>query len=259
VPAHDAGGTNRSGRDPLADTGEIYLELLRIDLGSDQEIVAFANRFQPLGARHNRFSAFAHIPGFASKIQPGLEAAWSGAAATDSVPRREGIEDFRFAARCIRDLTRSWAIHTDTARTFFDWEALPPNESWLDQHIATGARRRDRPDPRREALSVIDRLLPAGLAPFRPQIHAEPSRHYMDGRWPFANVPLYFVCCLELYNHIVEHATYRECGNCGRLFVRQAGRAQARQHRRRGVRYCSSRCARVAASRRHRQRNRAQA
>jgi hypothetical protein len=48
-----------------------------------------------------------------------------------------------------------------------------------------------------------------------------------------------------------ENAAYRVCANepCQRMFVRQAGRAQHGQHRTRGVRFCSSTCARAQSQR----------
>jgi len=72
---------------------------------------------------------------------------------------------------------------------------------------------------------------------------------------------LYSICCLEIYNHLVEQTSYRRCRNerCGRLFVRQVGRAKFGQHRTRGVLYCSASCARAQAQRELRRRRRASA
>jgi hypothetical protein len=70
---------------------------------------------------------------------------------------------------------------------------------------------------------------------------------------------LYSICCLEIYNHLIEQASYRRCQNerCGRLFVRHVGRARFGQHRTRGVLYCSHSCARAQAQRELRRRRRA--
>jgi hypothetical protein len=64
------------------------------------------------------------------------------------------------------------------------------------------------------------------------------------------------ICALELFNHIVSGEVYRRCQNenCGRLFVRQYGRAEHGMTRRKGVMYCSASCARAAVQREHRRR-----
>lgn len=70
---------------------------------------------------------------------------------------------------------------------------------------------------------------------------------------------IYSVSFLQLYNHMVEHATLRRCANepCGQYFVRQRGRAQYGQFRTTGVKYCSRVCARSQAQRQLRRRRRA--
>ena len=75
----------------------------------------------------------------------------------------------------------------------------------------------------------------------------------------FSDVPLLSLMALELYNHACEDAIYKICQNetCGRLFVRQEGRALHGQHRRTGVKYCTSECARAQAQRSYRRRIRA--
>lgn len=69
---------------------------------------------------------------------------------------------------------------------------------------------------------------------------------------------VYSVAFLQLYNHLVEGATIRRCANetCGHAFVRQRGRAEYRQHRTTGVKYCSRECARAQAQRELRRRRR---
>ncbi|WP_436987720.1 hypothetical protein [Streptomyces sp. enrichment culture] len=67
---------------------------------------------------------------------------------------------------------------------------------------------------------------------------------------------VYSVAFLQLYNHLSEDATIRECANetCRRTFVRQRGRAAYGQNRTSGIKYCTRECARAQAQREHRRR-----
>ncbi|MGW7434075.1 hypothetical protein ACWGIN_31660 [Streptomyces sp. NPDC054861] len=70
---------------------------------------------------------------------------------------------------------------------------------------------------------------------------------------------IYSTAFLQLYNHIAENATIRNCANetCHRNFVRQRGRAEYGQNRTSGVKYCTRECARAQAQREHRRRRKA--
>ncbi|MFK0258282.1 hypothetical protein [Streptomyces sp. NPDC090445] len=69
------------------------------------------------------------------------------------------------------------------------------------------------------------------------------------------------VAFLQLYNHVAENATIRECANetCRRPYVRQRGRAEYGQNRTTGAKYCTLECARAQAQRVHRRRRKASA
>ncbi|MFE1781028.1 hypothetical protein ACFW9F_00170 [Streptomyces sp. NPDC059506] len=71
---------------------------------------------------------------------------------------------------------------------------------------------------------------------------------------------IYSVAFLQMYNHIAENATIRECANetCQRAFVRQRGRAEYGQNRTSGIKYCTRECARAQAQRELRRRRKQQ-
>ena len=155
-------------------------------------------------------------------------------------PPYESIEEFRAGATAVRFAVGFWrlllgdldyrqlipqtvlepgsaaVVASDYLSTFFDWGL----------------------EPFHPGLSVDwDSPVTAGTFEIRPRVETLPQSK--------RSANLYHLCCLELYNHIVEGATYRTCANepCGRTFVRQEGRAEHGQHRTKGVKYCSATCA----------------
>jgi hypothetical protein len=182
----------------------------------------------------------------------------------------ETLEEFRFGARVLRDLAKAaQVVQRETPPpAVFQWESIP--EEALTDKRADLAEYGIELDAVSESIDIFLRqVLTDGLRPFRPRLiygrmglgvdeTAEASSRRLDEvvADELLEAPLYAVCCLELFNHLVERAQVKLCANerCGRLFARQRGRAEQGQYRLRGVKYCSTYCARAQAQRTYRRR-----
>jgi hypothetical protein len=249
----------------VSELGEVYLELAELDLESEEAISRFVRRFGVLGVAHERFALFKRMPGFEKYVLPELARAWPGKTLgqtlDDYLEHRgesansllvETLSEFRFGARCVRDLVTAARISESDEQVRWEWESIPRQALTAERsRVASWGVTRDRAGEARGIFLVG--LLNDGLGPFHPQVvysSASPGAQFEDA-------PLYAVCCLELFNHLGERAGYRRCANesCGRLFVRQRGRAEHGQYRVRGVvKYCSNLCARAQAQREYRRR-----
>ncbi len=104
-------------------------------------------------------------------------------------------------------------------------------------------------------------MLVAGLNAALDPFHVRLEQTSEDGSltlWGSASANIYQILCLQLANHIAEHARYRRCAadDCGRPFVRKLGHERDR-HRAHGVlHFCSDECANRQAQRDHRKKNR---
>ena len=116
----------------------------------------------------------------------------------------------------------------------------------------------------RVAFDLVNQLNLA-LAPFHVRLELQTGHRQAIGM-PLANC--FQAACLQLANHIAEHAVYQRCANetCGRLFVRQRGGsklaeahgAERGQYHGTGVLYCTPQCARAQAARALRRRKAAE-
>jgi hypothetical protein len=247
VPAVESGGISRrrpprSAGEPdlVAAVGEIYLELTVVDLENDEEIIDFASRFGPLGVRP------ADVRHFASYYE--LEDILRRLTTEPRVgrPQRgESLDAFRIGEQLIAILVDSWARLTGVSETVRP-RTGPDAMAWaIDGHTF---------GPANPAIA-LSRLVTPALESLHPRILIPESRQDP----PTLSASLYSICCLELYNHIVEEATYHQCAfeRCSRLFVRQKGGAREGQYRGKGVVYCSTYCARAEAQQRYRSKKKA--
>lgn len=233
---------------------ESYLDLITVDLDDPAAILEFVSVFGPLGMKAGRaahsnsfgLAGFSYLHASA-QIAERLSEGHSKAVEADKphpVGRGETLEEFRWGALCMRDLVSAWRIvRNEIDAETHRWEApvwviaeSPDDElPWLSE---------------RGPVKVLTSGLSAGIECFSPTVRSdwENELPIFEDHWA------YEICCLELFNHVVEEATYKHCANerCKRLFVRQRGRAIHGQHRTRGVKYCSSECARAQAQRQYR-------
>lgn len=255
-------------RGAVIEAGEIYLELKALDLGSEDAIECFANRFGLLGIGSDSYTAVRDLPWYQPEVQKLAETRpqdaeainpfWGGIRPVSTI---ESVQEFQFAARVLRDLHTAYRCLIGGAPEEMQWTSTetPPNADDGVVEIQPGVLEIGAPNPEHAIASYFEHTLTAGLQPFKPRVtlsgpdtRNRPAHRWMAG----ATVPLYATCCLEFYNHLVEHAAFRTCANmtCGRTFVRQHGRAEQGQYRRKGVKYCSSTCARAQAQRQYRAR-----
>lgn len=276
-------------------SGETYLHLNQVDLDDPDAILRFVERFGALGGEvaYRHLTDGTHIflervygdqlnydtnrtlktgalraelllahPRYAELDQEAWDDLLSQPLFNDTPTLLETLEEFRFAACCIRDLTNAWTVvKQNLDANAFEWTS-PCRPELICRYD--------------EVAVMFVRMLGRFLDWFRPQItvgwHYEPGLSNRELHKMFepadettvqalrgpTEAPLYAICALELFNHIIEGAEYRTCANenCGRTFVRQEGRSEKGQHRSRGVLYCSAGCARATAQRKYRRRHR---
>jgi hypothetical protein len=234
---------------PYIPSGETYLALYAVDIGEPRCILHLANEYAHLDggemiARYEDANMILRAEPYVAALER------ERSALTHTPPSSTGfelLEEFRFAARVLRDLTSAWRVVSG--------QIEPDQIRWVWTPAPSHG----------EARALLRGFLSPLLRDLHPRLEVVDT--VPEDQWAapiIATHPvkrstsLFEACAAELYNHIVAQTVYKLCANetCGRLFVLQRGRAAHGQHRTTGVKYCSSNCARAQNQRKYRRRQR---
>jgi len=283
-------------REELNPSGQTYLRLLEVDLASPEAILKFVNTYGILdgawahasglrelgeyekalnhkrewtaikngiaalqGSPHDRHVPVAYenhelryVPtlselrtdGFATR----LDNIWL------RIPFIETLNEFRFAARCIHDVYWAWRVFNESLDPAqVSWKSYP--RAGFDT-LGLASKLLTQVLPRLGRIGPQLSITSGPQSPGRHRAWEPPHESSVELNSAPPSARLYQACAIEIYNHIIEKASYRNCANqnCKRQFVHQEGRAHHGQHRKRGVKYCSPACARSQAQREYRRR-----
>lgn len=268
----------RHAREERLGRAELYLEVGQLDLDNVDAILEFVSTYDVLDLRAldaprmsrqwfgvatasaSPFRILRYYPGFGDGQKGSsrdemlrgdlVELVSAQRAAAPNWVVAETIDEFRWGARAIHDLHHAWlclSAGTD-----------PRHQPWANPRMPTADE--DLAPADHAVRQFFEGTMRDALEGFSPRlwlVDDVPGRSSRAGQSPAPpDVTLFEVLVLELFRHIAEGATYKQCANetCGRTFVRQDGGAIHRQSRTTGVKYCSRTCANTVNQRRHRRR-----
>ena len=204
-----------------------------------------------------RRSAFqAPRPGFAPASDPLAPGSYAETPQTRTFTHvREEI----IYMRCLRNAVRLWDALGGNRGLFVtlirEWEGEMPG--WITRGLPVMPDRSQIVAEdvfRHPAIVYVRDILNAGLQPFHMHVDVCDPR-YADTTGSSWQAGTYSLLCLQFANDVAELAHFGRCANesCGRLFVRQRGRALKGQHRSDAL-YCDKHCAKAQAQRKYRRR-----
>ena len=149
------------------------------------------------------------------------------------------VEDIRWWLKTARALAGTWR------EASLDGD---PASAWSAEGFSVPARWNYWPN--------FTRALNVGLRPFQARVeYPLPLVDNSEFMFGGPQVDLYSAACLQVFN-LLTGPPARKCASatCGRVFVHQVGGAQYRQHRSKGLRFCSPACAKNETQRAYRAR-----
>jgi hypothetical protein len=173
----------------------------------------------------------------------------------ESAPARGAvrIEVASYHVRVLQSLVSHWDAHQRR-----DEEEMVRAWSWLVTDLAKW--RDDIDSSIGSAWDLWTTHMNGALGPVTAHLSVLDPRGNRRGWEKDLGATAYSAMAIEIFNDVVTSTSWHRCANdnCGALFARQQGRAQAGQHRTTGVIYCSAACSNAQGQRNLRRRRAAE-
>jgi hypothetical protein len=245
--------------------GQTFLRVCKLDLEDPGAISAFVNTYGPMRIGLGYDTKFNWLARFIVNFDPlrptpgfrntGLCEQVFGRREREEIRDvdwllGESLDEFRFGAGCVADLTTAWKFLTgELDRDSISWRLPLIFHRWTKTEDSVHVS----PTPEitvEAAEGMLSRGLSAALHEFSPRViggrdpyasHPAPGKRGITG-WQELHEPnssLYLLCCLELFNLIARGADWRECANetCDKGFIPHPDYGRHRDSI-----YCTPRC-----------------